>query len=66
MRKIKEIIMSALILTLLMTTVFAQTKTVVGVTLMSLRHPFFQEMKATAEPNRFRAGIRPLTKRDRV
>ena len=49
MRKIKEIIMSALMLTLLMTTVFAQTKTVVGVTLMSLRHPFFQEMKAALE-----------------
>ena len=44
MRKIKKIIMSAL-----MTTVFAQTKTVVGVTLMSLRHPFFQEMKAALE-----------------
>lgn len=49
MRKIKKIIMSALMLTLLMTTVFAQTKTVVGVTLMSLRHPFFQEMKAALE-----------------
>ena len=44
--------MSALMLTLLMTTVFAQTKTVVGVTLMSLRHPFFQEMKATLEKMR--------------
>ena len=49
MRKIKKIIMSALMLTLLMMTVFAQTKTVVGVTLMSLRHPFFQEMKAALE-----------------
>lgn len=49
MRKIKKIIVSALMLTLLMTTVFAQTKTVVGVTLMSLRHPFFQEMKAALE-----------------
>lgn len=57
MRKIKEIIMSALMLTLLMTTVFAQTKTVVGVTLMSLRHPFFQEMKATLEKDAQERGI---------